>query len=138
LDVILEFYRHYESKQEKELLLSYLILPFTLYETSCQALQTTTSKRSIRSFIKEANRLYGLQSRIQEFKTLTNQCLQLAIDEGYIKIKPGLIVEITQSGRTVEKNNTIEKHILASANLAKMLKGGELVSIFRQLGIKEL
>ena len=137
-DVIIEFYKNYETKQSRELLLSYLVFPFTLYEVSIEALQRANGKRSIRSFIKSTDRLYGLQSRIQEFKDLTNQCLQFAIDQGLIVIKQDLTIEITELGQSVGKNDTIKKHLLASANLAKMFSGVELVSVFRQLGIKEI
>lgn len=137
-EILLEFYRNYQSSQNKDILLSYLILPLTLYEKSGESLQRANNKRTIRTFSKDSERLFGLQQRLIEFKKLTGHCLQLLTDQGMITIGEQLQVNITELGQVPRKNQMIANYATAAINLAKMFNGVELVSIYRQLGIKQL
>ena len=135
--ILVEFYKNYNGNQKKDILLSYLILPITLYEKSKEGLQRVSKTRTIRTFVKEPQRIYGLAERINEFKKLTNLSLQLAIDQQFLIIDENLSVQVNnQYEPTVNIN--IKTYLTASANLGKMLNGAELVSVYRQLGIKKL
>lgn len=137
-EILVEFYRNNESPQDRDILLSYLVFPITLYEKSNESLQRAHSKRTIRTFTKDSERLYGLEQRLSEFKKLTDNCLQLLIDQGMITIEEHLQVKVTELGRVLKKNGVIASYSTAAINLAKMFNGLELVSIYRQLGIKAI
>jgi hemoglobin-like flavoprotein len=137
-EILIEFYRNYQNSQDRDVLLSYLVLPITLYEKSNESLQHANSKRTIRTFAKEIDRLYGLEQRLSEFKKLTDHCLQLLIDQKMIAIEEHLQVKVTELGRDIKKNQAIASYTNAAINLAKMFNGVELVSIYRQLGIKQI
>lgn len=137
-EILVEFYRYQENSQVRDVLLSYLVFPITLYEKSNESLQRANSKRTIRTFAKDSERLYGLEQRLSEFKKLTDHCLQLLIDQRMITIEEHLQVKVTELGSVLKKNQTLASYTTAAMNLAKMCNGIELVSIYRQLGIKQI
>jgi hypothetical protein len=135
--VLVEFYKHYSGHQKNDVLLSYLVLPVTLYEHSKIGLQQANKQRSIRSFVKSKDRMFGLTERIKEYKDMTNKTLQFAIDQRYLQIDDVLSVIVLVENEP-PPNPGSKTHLVASANLAKMVDGVDVVSVFRQFGIKEL
>lgn len=135
--IIVQFYKHYNSKQSNDLLLSYLILPLTLYESSKLALQRANKQRSIRTFVKDSKRLFGLADRLNEYKKMTNLAIQYAIDQGFLHIDKTLSVTIDPENKPVLYNG-LKSYLKAAENLAKMLNETELVAVYRQFGIKKL
>ncbi len=133
-DIIVEYYKCSDTKPN-DLLVLYLILPIVLYKPSNKDLQTKNITRSIKSFKKARYRLYGLEERIQEYKTLSNQCLQHSIDQGELVIDDDLSIRALEGFNGEEKKSHLKK---ASRNLAIMFDAQEIVSIYRQLGIKKL
>jgi len=135
--IVVEFYKHYTTSQRNDILLSYLVLPLTLYEYSKAGLQRANKQRSIRTFVKEPERLFGLSERLSEYERTTNMILQFAIDQRYLTINESLSVSV-HPDNIPSLNPSIKAHITAAANLAKMLNGVEVVSVYRQFGIKKL
>ena len=103
--VIVSFYEKYEGKQQKDMFISYLILPIVLYEYSKIILKT--KKKELSTFInyvqkediknnkieiKRNDKLYGLPSRVDEFKELTNLSLQYAFDAGSLRLNNDLSI----------------------------------------------
>jgi len=125
----------------KNLLLSYLVLPLVLYKTSQQKIKNSNRTSSIFSFLnsKEKNKrenVYGLQKRVQEYKEITNQCILYAIENGWLKLDDNLSVVILEE----QKNNmeNLGDAFIASSKLCNIFKDLDIVSIYRQLGVKEL
>lgn len=135
--ILVEFYKNYNSNQKRDLLLSYLVLPITLYDKSKEGLQRANKQRTIRTFVKESDRLFGLAERISEFKKLTNLSLQFAADQQLLNIDNNLSVSVNEMNLPTANSN-IKIYLTASANLAKMLNGADIVSVYRQLGIKNI
>lgn len=136
-EIIVEFYKSYNSHQRNDLLLSYIVLPLTLYEISMSGLQRANSQRSIRSFVKEAERLYGLSERISEYRHTTNMAIQFSVDQHIFVINSDLSVIVEP--KNIKKSDTsLKQHLAAATNLAKMVNGIEIVSVYRQLGIKQI
>lgn len=135
--IVVEFYKHYTSRQKNDVLLSYLILPLTLYESSKGGLQRANKQRSIRTFVKEPDRLFGLVERLNEYKKMTNLTMQFAVDQHYLLIDESLSVNVISNNEPTI-NPGLKPHLTAAANLAKMLNGVDVIAVYRQLGIKRI
>ncbi|NCD00119.1 MAG: hypothetical protein EOL95_10520 [Bacteroidia bacterium] len=138
--LIVVFYGQLPRKQ-KNILLAYLVLPLILNVRSKQTLQTVMTTSSIHSFIdsKDKNKrenIFGLPERIQNYKEITNQCIQHAIDNKWIKIHEDLSVEVLT--RIDNKVKNLDHSFKASSNLHKIFKDLDVVSIYRLLGVKKL
>ncbi|CAG0937992.1 hypothetical protein BROC_00067 [Candidatus Brocadiaceae bacterium] len=141
VDYIIEFYKNYRNHQNKDILLSYLILPLILYEPSRIKLKTSKSSSSLYSFLKTQEVIAGLPERVEEFKPLTNICLQIAFDSGLLTLTEDLSVDcIAISGSSNITCDNEEHEILhkCSANLVKIFKSWDVPAIYRLLGVKTL
>ena len=134
--ILVEFYRNYKSSEKNSLLLSYLIFPIVLYKESNKGLANSTKTRTIRSFRKKAERLYGLSERLEEYRVITNLCMQYAVDKGDLRVNQDLSISIAKD--YTDKARLLAKETKAAANLAEMLNKVTVLSAFRQLGIKSL
>lgn len=138
--LIVSFYEKLE-KTPKNILLAYLVLPLVLNSQSKNSLQNVNVKSSIHTFIdnrdksKRAN-IFGLPDRLYGFREITNQCLQHAIDNHWLKVNDDLSIEfIKQVSNNVEN---LKQSYKASLNLHKIFKDLDVVTIYRLLGLKKL
>ncbi len=149
--IIVKFYEEYRGKQPKDILLSYLILAICLYDDSKRILQRKNKGRDLRTFINYSRKedlkkhkkeitknqkLFGLPDRINEYKEMTNLCLQYALDRGNLKVNKDLSISFVKND--FAHDNTLTEFIKASENLALMLKHEKLINIYIKLGIKNL
>jgi len=139
--IIVKFYEKYHGTQDKDILLSYLIFPIVLYEPSMICL--LTKKKELRTFIsyekgpiKKHEKLYGLADRIDEYKEMTNLCIQYCVDNGNLKIGNDLSISFIKS--EFKRDNTIVGYLKAAENMAIMLGKEKLSHIYLKLGIKKL
>ena len=138
--LIVAFYEQLEKKP-KNILLAYLVLPLVLNERSKQTLQNVRKTSSIHTFIYSSDKskrenVFGLPERIKNYKEITNQCIQHAIDNQWIKVNDDLSIEFLKKvGNKVENLNQSFK---ASSNLHKIFRDLDVVAIYRLLGVKEL
>lgn len=137
--LFVEFFRHMQPKS-KNMLLAYLVLPLVLHEDSKQWLVNAKITSSIHTFSNkkrnEKDNLFGLQERVQQYKDLTNQCLQYAIDNRMININRNLIVDVL-----ITKNKTVENlndSLKASSNLHKIFKDLDIVTIYKLIGVMKV
>lgn len=134
------FYQNLKSNP-KNLLLSYLVLPLVLYKTSQEKIKNSNKNSSIFTFLdskdkkKRAN-VYGLPKRVQEYKEVTNQCILYAVENGWLKINDDLSVVVLKE----QKNgiSSLDDAFKASSKLCNIFQDLDVVSIYRQLGVKEL
>jgi len=136
-EIVIEFYKHYDMSQKNDVLLSYIVLPLSLYEPSKIALKRANTQRSIRTFVKAPERLFGLADRVIEYKKITNMAIQFALDKRSIIIDEKLSIHVNTEN-LAPSNTSLKAYLNAAANLAKMLKGVDIVSVYRQLGIKKI
>lgn len=133
--LFVEFYKVYEG-QEKDFLLAYLILPLVLHENTRATLKNARSSSSIHTFTKKKDNLYGLPQRVQEYKELTNKCMQNAIDNKFLSIDEELRIRVVNDKNDYEPS--LKEAIKASANIIKIVKKFDIVAVFRLLGLKTL
>jgi len=138
--LIVAFYEKIKQKP-KNILLAYLILPIVLNERSKQTLQVARSTSSIHTFIDSKDKskrenVFGLPERIKNYKEITNQCIQHAIDNQCIKVNEDLSIEFLK--KIDNKVENLNRSFKASSNLHKILRDLDVVTIYRLLGVKEL
>ncbi len=135
--LLMEFYKFTESKP-KDILLSYLILPLVLYETSKNSLNYSNTNSSISTFSRKKENLYGLGSRLNKYKDITNKCIQYLIDNKYLYLDENLSVKIVNSDKKLYCVTSLRSELKSSGKLNKVFKDYSVVEIYKLLGIKEL
>lgn len=134
------FYEKLE-KTPRNILLAYLVLPLVLNSQSKSSLQTIKITSSIHTFIdssdksKRAN-IFGLPDGVNRFREMTNQCLQHAIDNCWLKVQDDLSIEFIEKVNNNAEN--LRQSYKASLNLHKIFKDLDVVTIYRLLGLKKL
>lgn len=132
--VIQSFYQHWEPV-EKDILLSYLILPILTYKPMHAFLNRARRDSSIRTMASDAERLIGLAMRVEEFKPITNAAMLILTAENSLEITPELSVRSLQKPQSINSDKSLLKY---SQKLAMVLSGENVVSIYRMLGLKSL
>lgn len=132
--VIQSFYQHWEPV-EKDVLLSYLILPLVTYKPMHAFLHRARRDSSLRTMASDSERLIGLALRVEEFKPITNASLLILAAEKSLEITSELSVRSLQKPQSVNSDKSLLKY---SQKLAMVLSGENVVSIYRMLGLKSL
>lgn len=132
--VIQSFYEHWEPV-EKDVLLSYLILPLVTYKPMHAFLHRARRDSSVRTMAADVERLIGLALRVEEFKPITNAALLILAAEKSLEITPDLSVRTLQKPRSANADKALLKY---GQKLAMVLSGENVVSIYRMLGLKSL
>jgi hypothetical protein len=132
--VIQSFYQHWEPV-EKDVLLSYLILPLVTYKPMHAFLHRARRDSSLRTMGSDSERLIGLALRVEEFKPITNASLLILAAEKSLEITPELSVRTLQKPQLVNSDKSLVRY---GEKLAMVLSGENVVSIYRMLGLKSL
>jgi hypothetical protein len=136
LSPILEGFFSNVTSQKRNLLLSYLVLPLTLYPPSKSFLKNSRRDSSLATFWREPYRFYGLSQRVQQYRELTNLCVQCCLDAETISIDEDLVVTVL--GRTPDTSATPPDAVRAAEKLGTLLGLLEIPAIYRLLGVKRL
>ncbi|EKT4451382.1 three component ABC system middle component [Pseudomonas sp. zjy_15] len=132
--VIHSFYDHWDGT-EKDVLLSYLILPLVTYKPLHKFLHNANRNSSMRTLLQEPSRVLGLELRIEEFKPITNAALLILTSERGIQIADDM--SVASQGK-IREENADEKLMKYARKLAVVFNGESVVSIYRSLGLKSL
>ncbi|KPB49644.1 hypothetical protein ALO57_101164 [Pseudomonas coronafaciens pv. oryzae] len=132
--VIHNFFAHSEPR-ERDLLLSYLVLPMVLYPGMQSYLLTVRKSSNLRTLCKEQSRLVGLTYNTQQFKALTNAALLVLQAERSIELSDDLTVKSVKDVRAANAN---PKQLEAARRLSMVCAEADVVSIYRTLGFKSL
>ena len=132
--VIHNFYQSWEGT-EKDILLSYLVLPLVTYKPMSKYLNRALQTSSIRTMTSESVRLVGLAMRVEEFKEITNAALLILGSEKRIVIEDNLSVRPIEKPQAVNADKKLMRY---SEKLAMILKGESVVTTYRMLGLKSL
>jgi hypothetical protein len=125
------------SKKDNGVLLSYLVMPLTLYPLSQKYLiQRRKPNSCLRILAKEHNRIFGLQERIQEYREITNTTLQYAINIGTLKINEYMSVEVLSEWPDCLTSPPNAGK--ASERLGEFMANFDVPTTYRMLGVKEL
>lgn len=133
--LLVEFYRHM-PKRKRNLLYAYLLFPIILHKPS-EDMKTIKKNSRINRITDNVDIMAGFQNRLQFYKTLTNHCIQYAVECG------ALVIDKKEMTLSIGKNVTMYlnpkfsiAHKVASI-LPKIFKQ-DVVSTYIQLGIHQL
>ncbi len=132
--VIQSFYENWEPL-EKDILLSYLILPLVTYKPMHGFLKFARRDSNVRTMGSDSARLVGLALRVEEFKPITNAALLILAAEKSLEITPELSIRSLKKPHSINADKALVKY---SQKLAMVLSGENVVSIYRMLGLKSL
>lgn len=135
---ILYFYSLFKGK-ENDLFLSYLILPMCLNKEIRENIKNLRIDSTILSIINDKERfksIVGLQKIIEQYKDLTNICLQLDLIKNFIELD-------YRKNRIFLKKPAIDyddKSDIAKAvrGLAKVADKMDVVDTLKLLGVKKI
>jgi hypothetical protein len=136
LSPIFEGFFSTASSQKNNLLLSYLVLPVTLYPPSRAFLKNSKKNSSLATFWRSPERFYGLAERVEQCRELTQLCLQCCIDSETITVNEDLVVTVL--GRTHDSSAAPPDSVRAAEKFGELLKPLDVSAIYRLLGVKRL
>ena len=134
--VLLTFYKNYIG-QKNDLLLAYLIFPIVLEQEHIQKNKHLKSNSTLSRFTKDKAFISGFYDRLEAYRSITNLCLQYAIDSNYILVDKNLSVKVISDDVLFIDPLLKDAHELSN-KLFKVFKKINVVNIYQAFGIKEL
>jgi hypothetical protein len=135
--VLPAFYAAYGNR-DKNILLSYLVLPLVLPPASRNALVHLNLKSSMRTFLKKRERVYGLAKNIAAYRRLTNNILQHNVDSGLLTISQRAALAPASAGKSYLNGICPADILKAAGKLGVICRPHSIPAIFLQFGIKHL
>ncbi|QUJ68861.1 hypothetical protein KDD30_07195 [Photobacterium sp. GJ3] len=129
------FYFHLKEK-EKNLLLSYLVLPLILTPKTMGKLKYANKNSTLHTLFSDRELLSGLQERVEDYKKSTNSCLFLTFKFDSLRLHDNFLVSFNEYN--IDSSALHKDQMRATKNLAILLNDYQVVDCFRILGIKEL
>lgn len=133
--LLLEFYKSYPGS-DKDSLLSYLIFPLVLHKSTKDTLKNVNVRSSLRTFVRNKENYYALPNRIEEYRDITNMCVQNAIDAQKLVLQDNLSFKYI--GEDISDSPLLGDSMRAARNLPKVIKNVDVVTVYRALGVKKL
>lgn len=132
------FFAFFDTLGEKEraLLLAYLVLPMTLYPPSRLFLKNARATSSIRSMMKERERIYGLDSRVARHREMTNTTIQYLLGAERMTIDGRLVVAVAD--QQPANGPSPEGVVKAARRLGILFQPYDVPTVFRLLGVMSL
>ena len=139
--LFVEFYSNIPQK-DKNILLSYLVLPLVLYHPSRLAIKNSQagSRSTIYSVFsdrKTEERIFGLEERIKSYKSLTNDSLRYAITSGMLVLNDNLSISI-KNLKLANKKLCQRDILMAAKKLGILLAQYDILTCYSIHGVKEL
>lgn len=132
--VIQSFYLN-RGPIEKDVLLSYLVLPLVSFPAMQEYLHTANRTSSIRTMTSESSRLVGLSLRISEYEPITNKALLILRSDENLQLNDDLSVRVSENRHS---ENADPKMLRYARQLAMVFRNESVVTICRMLGLKSL
>ena len=132
--VIQSFYLN-RGAIEKDVLLSYLVLPLVSFPAMQDYLHTANRTSSIRTMTSESSRLIGLSLRISEYEPITNKALLILRSDESLQLSDDLSVRVSENRNS---ENADPKILRYARQLAMVFRNESVVTIYRMLGLKSL
>jgi len=121
--------------RERDVLLSYLVLPMVLFPPMQNYLRKVRTTSNIRTLCNDQARLVGLNRNVQQFKSLTNAAILILKAEQAIELTDDMTVVCRREVRAANANPL---QLEAADGMARVFADEDVVSIYRTLGFKSL
>lgn len=91
--IFISFYKNMKSK-DHNMLLSYFILPIVFHPACLNEIAELRSNSKLTRIVSNKTYMAGFPESFEYFKQITNNCMQYAVDCGYLRIDKKLRVEV--------------------------------------------
>jgi hypothetical protein len=122
--------------QQRNVLLSYIVLPLSLHPSTRGFLAKSRATSNLRTFSNDPTRLYGLAERITEFRRLTDRCMQIAFDAKSLSLQHDLSVKYL--AKRLDSAGCPANAYAAARKLGTLLHVLDIPTVYRFLGVKRL
>lgn len=119
------------DESENNILMTPLIIPLCSHPFFGQKILNSNNKSTIWSIFGDRTMLYDLQERIDEFKTLTEQCIQYCFINEWLSLN-----EQTLSLRAYSESPSSFTNKKVAEKLGKLFSGHSVIDIYASLGVK--
>lgn len=123
------------GESESNLLLAQLVIPLCSHPTFGKqilgAVFGEKKQSSIWSIFNDRTKLYDLQERIDEFYTLTEQCVQYCLVNDWLSIDDNDLAL-----RVYDESDSKYPHQKSAEKLGRLFSGHSVVEIYAFLGVK--
>lgn len=133
--IIVSFYRNLKS-QEKDILLSYFVLPIVLNRTCLNRLKNLKVTSRLSKITSDTDIMAGFEERFEFYKDITNKCVQYAIECDYIKLNNDLSVSVITDDLLI--TDTIFKDSITLASNLHKIFTKDVINTYYQFGIKKI
>ena len=139
--LFVEFYLN-TPQMEKNILLAYLVLPLALYRPSQLAIKNSQagSRSTIYSVFSERKteeRVFGLEERVKNYKSLTNDSIQYSISNGMLALNEDLSIAI-KDPKLANKKLCPKDALMAARKLGILFAKHDIPTCYGILGVKEI
>ena len=119
------------DKTENNLLLAPLVIPLCSHPVFGGKLFRSNVRSTIWSVFDDRTKLYDLQERINEFQTLTEQCIQYCLVNDWLSID-----EKNLALRLCDESNSVFTHQKSAEKLGRLFSAHSVVEVYAFLGAK--
>ncbi|HBP5580928.1 hypothetical protein CW310_07700 [Pseudomonas citronellolis] len=120
----------------RNILLSYLVLPFVLHQPTSAYLYRITDRNSLRTMCSEKSRVAGIHKRIILLRQATNQALFSLINSEHLRIDDELTVQPVR--KNIYCPDGIRPQLVSARNLARLFEDSDAPQIYKLLGMTQL
>jgi len=133
--ILVSFYKNLIAK-DKDILLSYFVFPTVLSPIATEEFKRIPVKSNLTRLVANKKFMFGFQSRFEQYKQITNNCLQYAIDCNYLKIRENLSIEALNQD-VLYTDNSLASAINLASQLPNVFKL-DVINTYYAFGIKGL
>lgn len=133
---VIESFFYALERQERGILLGYLVLPIVLYTPSRRFLENAKSTSSLITFCKNKEFLAGLAARVERWKHVTGIAMQNSVSCDHLEVKEDLSVVAGQVANEVA--GLMPKETKAAKKLARLMSPYSVLAAYRVLGVGRL
>jgi hypothetical protein len=133
---VIEGFFYALERQERGILLGYLVLPIVLHTPSRKFLENAKSTSSLITFCKNREFLAGLAARVGRWKHITGMAMQNSVSCNHLEVKEDLSVVAGQVANEVD--GLMPKEMKAARKLAHLMSSYSVPAVYRVLGVGRL
>lgn len=134
--LLVEFYSCAE-KLEKNVLLSYVVIPLLLNKKSYNFFHNANKNSTLITFIQDKERQIDIQSRVSYFKHITHKSLQFCVDTKAIHIDEKLSVHVVDNTK-IPYTMAPKSMLGAARKMGKILSEYAIPHCYQLLGVHKI
>jgi len=133
--ILISFYKNMLPK-DKNILLAYFVFPLVLNPDFLKNITTISRASRLSRITNDKEIMAGFEERFEYFKDVTNNCLQYALECGYIKINNDLSVTVL-TDYNLQTDSSLTKSITLASQLYKVFTRN-VINTYYAFGINRL